>query len=134
MLGKDEINKRFGANWLTPDGSPTNADLSAVVRQNFKWFAEALDKALPDGRAKSVSMTYLEDCFLWAKHSLNDISPVSETTSQLKLDFQTAEMQANEALSVGHAALVKELDQEPEAPVILTWDKPAENEDLPEKG
>lgn len=123
MLGKDEINKRFSVP------TEVDANLSAVVRQNFKWFAAMLDKSLPDGRAKSVAMTYLEDCYLWSGHAMNEIVPVSYPDGS-KTDRQKVQEDVDRAVSAGDAALRRELSKGSSYDLVQVEN----TEDLPAKG
>ena len=50
MIGKEEIDNRFGFHKATIEGDNATLPDHALVRKLFKRFAERLDEILPDGR------------------------------------------------------------------------------------
>ena len=78
MMGKDEIEHRFGFHKATVEGENATLPIHAQTRVNFRIFAEVMDKMLPDGRAKSVFFTELENASMWAHKSIAELSPLIE--------------------------------------------------------
>lgn len=66
MIGKEEIDHRFGFHKATIEGENATAPDHELLRQLFKRFAGRLDEILEDGRAKSIAFTHLEDASMWA--------------------------------------------------------------------
>lgn len=75
MLGKEEIEHRFGFHKATVEGENATLPLHVQTRINFRRFAEAMDQMLPDGRAKSVFFTELENASMWAHKSIAEMAP-----------------------------------------------------------
>lgn len=75
-LGKQEIESRFGFHKGTIEGPNATAPRHAALRVEFREFAEMLDDALPDGRAKSQMFTELESASMWAHKSIAEQAPV----------------------------------------------------------
>lgn len=73
MIGKEEIDKRFGYHRGTSTTSPMHADL----RKKFMELAVYLDVALPDGRAKSVMFTELENAAMWGNKAIAELAPLA---------------------------------------------------------
>ena len=46
------------------------------TRLKFRRFAEYLDEVLPEGRAKSVAFTELENASMWAHKAIAETAPV----------------------------------------------------------
>lgn len=79
MLGKDEIEHRFGFHKATIEGGNATLPKHRDTRLLFREFAERLDEILPDGRAKSVAMTELENASMWCHKAIAELAPaVSE--------------------------------------------------------
>lgn len=78
MLGPDEIEHRFGFHKGTIEGPNATAPRHANLRVEFRKFAEMLDEVLPDGRAKSVAFTELENASMWAHKSIAETAPLEE--------------------------------------------------------
>jgi len=75
MFTRHEIRSRFGFHKGTIEGMnalPKHQDL----RLKFLEFAEMLDDELPDGRAKSIAFTELENSSMWAHKAILEASPV----------------------------------------------------------
>ena len=62
-LTPEEIKNRFG--YLHPK-----------LRHEFISFASGLNEVLPDGQAKSVAMTELENASMWANKAVAEQTPV----------------------------------------------------------
>lgn len=73
MIGEEEINDRFGYH---PPDTEEKQSKHVGLRVEFKEMANYLDRVLPDGRAKSVSLTELENCSMWAHKAVAQLSPV----------------------------------------------------------
>lgn len=76
MIGKDEIENRFGFHKATIEGDNATAPDHVLMRKLFKNFAMRLDEILEDGRAKSVAFTHLEEASMWAHKSTATRAPL----------------------------------------------------------
>jgi hypothetical protein len=76
MLGKDEIESRFGFHKATIEGANATAPMHAGLRNRFKHFASLLDDILEDGREKSIAMTCLEEASMWSHKAVAKTAPV----------------------------------------------------------
>jgi 3-methyladenine DNA glycosylase Tag len=72
-VGKEEIHNRFGYHPATPE----NAKKHENLRDVYEDFANFLDQLLPDGRAKSTCMTWLQQSSMWANFAIAQTSPVT---------------------------------------------------------
>lgn len=70
MLTPEEIEKRFGFHKAAIEGPNSQAEKHAKLRVYFKEYATWLDQKLPDGRNKSLALTALEECSMWAHKAL----------------------------------------------------------------
>jgi len=70
MLSADEVSRRFRYPFTGPD-SPAAAAHIRIVSE-FTELAVFLNETLPEGRAKSVTLTELEDASLWAHQALSE--------------------------------------------------------------
>lgn len=77
-LGRDEIEHRFGFHKATVEGENATLPKHRNVRLDFRSFAERMDEILPDGRAKSVFFTELENASMWAHKSIAELAPALE--------------------------------------------------------
>jgi len=78
-LGSTEIEHRFGFHKATVEGENATLPKHRDTRLKFREFAEWLDEVLPEGRAKSVAFTELENASMWAHKSIAETAPaVSE--------------------------------------------------------
>lgn len=75
-LGKDEIEHRFGFHKATIEGPGATLPKHRDTRLRFREFAEWLDRVLPEGRAKSVTFTELENASMWAHKAIAETAPV----------------------------------------------------------
>jgi hypothetical protein len=78
MLGEQEINNRFGFHSATVEGPNATGPMHTELRRKFVEFANMLDAALPDSRAKSVAMTELESASMWAHKSVASLAPTDK--------------------------------------------------------
>lgn len=78
MIGAQEIENRFGFHKGTIEGPNATAPRHASLRVKFCEFAEMLDEVLPDGRAKSVAFTELENASMWCHKSIAEQAPVDK--------------------------------------------------------
>lgn len=76
MFGMDEIKNRFGFHKGTIEGPNATAPQHADLRTGFINFAESLDDRLPNGRAKSLAMTALEEASMWAHKAIAETAPL----------------------------------------------------------
>lgn len=71
-VGPEELANRFGFH----KGTGLTAPLHKEIRTNFLDFAEALDEILPDGRAKSIAMTKLDEAAMWSNKAIAEQAPL----------------------------------------------------------
>ena len=76
MVGKDEIENRFGFHKATIEGDNATLPKHTRVRLLFREFAGRLDEVLGDGRAKTISFTHLEDASMWAHKAIAEDAPL----------------------------------------------------------
>lgn len=76
MLGKEEIEHRFGFHKATIEGANATLPKHRDVRILFREFAERLDEILDDGRAKSVAFTELENASMWTHKAIAENAPL----------------------------------------------------------
>lgn len=76
MIGHEEIEHRFGFHKATLEGENATLPKHRDTRLKFREFAEYLDEVLPEGRAKSVAFTELENASMWAHKSIAETAPV----------------------------------------------------------
>ena len=76
MLGPDEINNRFGFHKASIEGPNATSDLHRDLRRRFVAFANVLDEALPDGRAKACAFTALQEASMWAHYATAENAPL----------------------------------------------------------
>lgn len=82
MLGKDEIEHRFGFHKATLEGENATLPKHRYTRLKFREFAEWLDEVLPEGRAKSVAFTELENASMWSHKAIAETAPVIDEGGQ----------------------------------------------------
>lgn len=75
-LGAEEIEHRFGFHKATIEGENATLPKHRDVRLKFREFAEFLDSVAPEGRAKSVMFTELENASMWAHKAIAETAPV----------------------------------------------------------
>jgi hypothetical protein len=82
VIGKDEIENRFGLHKATIEGDNATLSDHALVRKLFKRFAERLDEILSDemprsGRIpKDIAFERLEEASMWAHKSIAGRAPL----------------------------------------------------------
>lgn len=74
-VGHDEIEHRFGFHKATIEGENATLPKHRDTRLAFREFAAFLDDMLPDGRAKSVAFTELENASMWAHKAIAETAP-----------------------------------------------------------
>lgn len=75
MLGTTVIEHRFGFHKATIEGDNATLPKHRDLRIEFRRFAEHLDKMLPEGRAKSVAFTELENASMWSHKAIAETAP-----------------------------------------------------------
>ena len=76
MIGKDEIEHRFGFHKAAVEGENATLPKHRDTRLRFREFAAFLDEVLPEGRAKAVAFTELENASMWAHKAIAETAPV----------------------------------------------------------
>lgn len=76
MYGETEIEHRFGFHKATIEGENATLPKHRDTRLAFREFAAFLDKNLPEGRAKAVAFTELENASMWAHKAIAETAPV----------------------------------------------------------
>lgn len=77
-IGSAEIENRFGFHKGTIEGPNATAPRHADLRLKFREFAEMLDEVLPDGRAKNIAFTELENASMWSHKAVAETAPLEE--------------------------------------------------------
>jgi hypothetical protein len=77
VIGSEEIENRFGFHKATIEGPNATVPKHRDLRVKFREFAEWLDEQIPDGRAKSVMFTELENASMWAHKGIAETAPLS---------------------------------------------------------
>lgn len=70
MIGRDELDHRFGVHKARLEGPAGTDKHHAEMRIQFKAFAQVLDQLLPDSREKTIAFTELETASMWAHKAL----------------------------------------------------------------
>ena len=78
MIGKQEIENRFGFHKGTIEGANATAHRHAELRVKFREFAEMLDEVLEDSRAKSCAFTALQEASMWSHFGIAENAPLVE--------------------------------------------------------
>jgi hypothetical protein len=73
-----EIEHRFGFHKATIEGENATLPRHRDLRLRFREFAEYLAELLPEGRAKSVAFTELENASMWSHKAIAELAPVVE--------------------------------------------------------
>lgn len=76
MLGKDEIESRFGFHKATIEGPDATAEKHAMLRRHFKAFANTLDDLIDDSREKALMWTALEEASMWSHKAIAKNAPI----------------------------------------------------------
>lgn len=76
MIGSEEIEHRFGFHKATIEGDNATLPKHRDLRLAFRAFGEMLDEVLPEGRAKSVAFTELENTSMWSHKAIAETAPV----------------------------------------------------------
>lgn len=75
QFGTKEIEHRFGFHKATIEGPNATLPKHVQTRLKFRAFAEWLDETLPDGRAKAVAFTELENASMWCHKAIAELAP-----------------------------------------------------------
>lgn len=75
-VGDAEIENRFGFHKASVEGKNATLPKHRDLRLEFREFAEYLDEVLPNGRAKSITFTELENASMWAHKSIAELAPL----------------------------------------------------------
>lgn len=75
-VGAEEIENRFGFHKATIEGDNATLPKHRDIRVAFRDFAEYLDDVLPDGRAKLVAFTELENASMWSHKAVAETAPL----------------------------------------------------------
>jgi hypothetical protein len=70
-FGEFVINYRFGCRVL----EEASREVEETLCDIFGTMAAVLDRVLPDGHAKTLTMTNLEQTLLWARAAAAELSP-----------------------------------------------------------
>lgn len=76
MLGIEELEKRFGTHIATTEGEDATLPKHDAVRDAFMKMVLFLDAQVPNGRAKNVMLTHLEDAVMWANKAISYDAPL----------------------------------------------------------
>lgn len=86
-VGSEELGNRFGYH----PGNEKTIPQHQKIREGFLAFAHFLDEVLPDGRAKSTSMTKLQESSMWANFGIAEqaatILPAEEAAMMAKISL-----------------------------------------------
>lgn len=93
MLSVEDIENRVGFHKATIEGANATLPKHSQLRRLFKQVMTELNEILPDGRAKTVAMTQLEDCSMWSHKAVAELAPLVPEGSQ-----DTAELEREEKL------------------------------------
>lgn len=77
-VSTDEIEGRFGFHKATLEGPNATAPRHAYLRNEFKEFAEMLNRVLPPGRYKDRVLDTLEETSMWSHKSIAETAPPAE--------------------------------------------------------
>lgn len=78
MIGKSEIEHRFGFHKATVEGDNATLPRHRDLRKEFKEFAAMLDEALPESREKSLVFTKLQEASMWSHCAVAMDAPLVE--------------------------------------------------------
>lgn len=82
MIGREEIENRFGFHKATIEGDNATAPDHVLLRKLFKNFAARLDEILTDetprsGRSpKEIAFEHLEDASMWSHKAIASRAPL----------------------------------------------------------
>lgn len=79
MIGREEVQNRFGYHRANADSAPKHAQ----VRELLETIAVQLDLLLPDGRDKSLAFTSLQEAMHWANSAIAMQNDVDTETPHL---------------------------------------------------
>lgn len=76
MLSEEEIESRFSYHKARTEGIRPSALVHQRTREVYKELAMWLNEELPDGRAKAMAFTYLEQAAMWSNKAIAESDPV----------------------------------------------------------
>lgn len=71
-VGSEELANRFGFH----KGTEVTGPLHQEVRHEYLRLAGLMDAILPDGRAKSIVMTKLDEAAMWSNKAIAEQAPL----------------------------------------------------------
>lgn len=74
FANENEVRNRLGFH----AGNEVTIPKHQIVRTAFIALMQMLDGVLPDGRAKSVAFTKLEEAGMWSNKAVAELAPVTE--------------------------------------------------------
>jgi hypothetical protein len=78
VIGKEEIEHRFGHHKATVEGPEATMPKHVEMREYFKGMALYLDMKLPDSREKSLVFTKLEEASMYSHKAIAKTAPLVE--------------------------------------------------------
>ena len=78
MIGKEEIEHRFGFHKATVEGANATLPRHREMRKAYKSFANFLDESLEDGREKALVFTALQEASMWTHCAIAMDAPAIE--------------------------------------------------------
>lgn len=76
QITEEDIENRFGFHKATIEGPEATQPQHAELREQFKHFANHLNRRLVDGRAKSLALTALEEASMWSHKAIAETAPL----------------------------------------------------------
>lgn len=76
MIGKEEIEHRFGVHKAAIDGPAATAATHAIIRIMFKKLASDLDQNVGDCREKTLAFEALETASMWMHKAIAKDAPL----------------------------------------------------------
>lgn len=74
MLGKEEMEQRFGFH----PGTDQTIPVHEKVREASRRIATFFDETLPDGREKNLALTKLQEASMWANAAIAMEAPLEK--------------------------------------------------------
>lgn len=90
-----EIRNRFGFHKGTIEGPNATAPKHANLRRAFVEFADMLNEVLPEGRAKAVVFTELQNASMWSHFAIAEGAPLVDETPTLATQAEPAGVAEN---------------------------------------
>ena len=73
-LGPEEIRNRWDQHVVSETTKPQHD----LIRDTFKFVAATIDDNVPEGRAKALALTNLQQASMWANFAIAEQTPLSE--------------------------------------------------------